>query len=371
MSDRLKDAYGPDVARRIAAMVKAVFPAFPDRAFLRDALAGYESLELMARGRHLAAALARHLPRDFAEAARILVASMDAPIAPSGGAMASFVFMPHAVFVAEHGLDHFEAAMAAQHAITQRFTAEFSIRPFLERHPERTLERLAAWTRDESPHVRRLVSEGTRPRLPWAPRLRAFQRDPAPVLTLLEMLRDDPERYVQRSVANNLNDIGKDHPEVLVETCARWMQDAPPARQWIVRHALRGAVKRGDAQALAVLGFGGGPALAITNARIAPRRAVVGGKLEIAFDVTNPSRKARRAVVDFRVHYVKANGRAAPKVFKLRVVDLAPGAGVRLAKSVSLADMTTRRHHPGRHEVEALIDGRPVPLGAFQLAKAR
>jgi 3-methyladenine DNA glycosylase AlkC len=370
MAEPLKNAYGPDIPRRIAAMVAAVHPGFEQRAFLRDALAGYEALELMPRGRHIARALAVHLPRDFEEAARILVASMDAPGEPFAGPMASFLFMPHACFVAEQGLDHFEASMAAQHAITQRFTAEFSIRPFLQRHPERTLERLAEWTRDPSPHVRRLVSEGTRPRLPWAPRLPQFQRDPSPVLRLLEALRDDPEPYVQRSVANNLNDIGKDHPGVLVETCERWMRGAPPSRQWIVRHALRGAVKRGDSRALAVLGFGGGASLEVTEAAITPRRAVVGGRVEIAFTITNPGRAMRRAVVDFRIHYVKANGRTAPKVFKLRTVELAAGEALRVAKTVSLADMTTRRHHAGRHEVEAWIDGRAVPLGAFELRRA-
>ena len=371
MAEPLKNAYGADIPRRIAAMVAAVHPSFPRAAFLRSALAGYEALELMPRGRHIARAFVPHLPPDFAEAARILVASMEAPPGPPPGAMASFIFMPHAFFVAERGLDDFEAAMAAQHAITQRFTAEFSIRPFLQRHPERTLARLAEWTRDASPHVRRLVSEGTRPRLPWAPRLRAFQRDPAPVLALLELLRDDPEPCVQRSVANNLNDIGKDHPGLLVATCRRWMEDAPPSRRWIVRHALRAAVKRGDAGALAVLGFGGGASLTVSRPALTPRRPVVGGRLEVAFDVANPTRAAKRAVVDFRIHYVKANGRPAPKVFKLRVVELAPGQSVRVAKGVSLADMTTRRHYPGRHVVEALVDGRAVALGAFELQPAR
>ena len=367
MAEPLKNAYGPEIARRIAAMVAAIHPRFEQRAFLRDALRGYEALELMPRGRHIARALALHLPRDFADAARILVDSMDAPVEPLAGPMASFLFMPHAFFVAEQGLDHFEASMAAQHAITQRFTAEFSIRPFLQRHPEETLARLAEWARDPSPHVRRLVSEGTRPRLPWAPRLPEFQRDPAPVLRLLEALRDDPEPYVQRSVANNLNDIGKDHPGVLAETCERWMRGAPPSRQWIVRHALRGAVKRGDPRALAVLGFGGGAGFVVSEPTLTPRRVRMGGRVEVAFTIANPGPGTRRAVVDFRIHYVKASGRTAPKVFKLRAIELAAGEATRVAKTVSLADMTTRRHHAGRHEVEAWIDGRAVPLGAFEL----
>ena len=368
MAEPLKSSYGPAIPRRIGAMIAAVHPDFDERAFVRDALRGYDALELMGRGRHIARALHGHLPRDFPVAARILVASMGPPQAGGGSGLAPFLYMPHAFYVAEHGLDHFEEAMAAQHAITQRFTAEFSIRPFLQRHPERTLARLHEWTADPNEHVRRLVSEGTRPRLPWAPRLPAFQRDPAPVLALLEALRDDPSLYVRRSVANNLNDIGKDHPELLVEVCRRWMRDAPPEREWVVRHALRVAVKRGDAGALRVLGFAGGEDLAVEAARVGPGRARIGGSVRVEFDVANRGRRPQRAVVDFRIHYVKASGRASPKVFKLKAVELAPGERVSLAKSVSLADMTTRRHHPGRHAVDALVNGRAVPLGTFLLA---
>ena len=178
---------------------------------MRDATRGLEALELMDRGRHVMRAMRTHLPQDPAEAIGILERSLGPPLdGTEGHGMAPFRYLPHVLFVATHGLRCFEASMRAQHALTQRFTAEFSVRPFLEAEPARTLARLTAWTRDPSPHVRRLVSEGTRPRLPWAGRLRAFQRDPTPTLALLERLKDDPHPYVRRSVANHLNDIGKD-----------------------------------------------------------------------------------------------------------------------------------------------------------------
>jgi 3-methyladenine DNA glycosylase AlkC len=225
----LKDSYGPEVPAAIADMIVGADPSFPRAAFLRDALAGYEDLELMARGRHIAAALARHLPADYERAVGTLVASLGPalgdPETASAG-MAPFLYLPHVVFVAERGLGHFEASMAAQHAITQRFSCELSIRAYIEAEQERTMARLAEWTRDPSVHVRRLVSEGTRPRLPWAPRLRRFMEDPSPVLPLLEALRDDPSGYVRRSVANNLNDIAKDHPQLVVEVAGRWL-DGP------------------------------------------------------------------------------------------------------------------------------------------------
>lgn len=258
--------------------------------------------------------------------------------------------------------------MRAQHALTQRFTAEFSIRAFLEKHPERTLARLRQWAADPSPHVRRLVSEGTRPRLPWAPRLRAFQRDPAPVIELLQLLKDDPELYVRRSVANNLNDIGKDHPALLVDVARRWLRDASPERRWIVNHALRSAVKRADAGALAALGYGGEAAVKVRGVAITPASPRIGGRVEIRFDVVSTSRKAQRLMVDLVVHFVKLRGTGA-KTFKLRALTLAPGEAATVGKTLTLTQLTTRKHHPGVHRVEALLNGRRVKLGEFRLRR--
>ncbi len=250
-----------------------------------------------------------------------------------------------------------------------RATAEFSIRPFLERYPDATLERLKVWTEDPSAHVRRLVSEGTRPRLPWAPRLRQFQKDPSPVLELLESLKDDSELFVRRSVANNLNDIGKDHPSILVETARRWMKDATDERRWLVRHALRSAVKRAEPNALAVLGFGDDANILVGNASITPACAVIGGSVAIAFDLTNEDSQNRRVLVDCRVHFIKASGKTSPKVFKIKTINLAPQETVRMEKSISLAEMTTRKHYPGTHKVDVMLNGSTRTLGAFELAQ--
>jgi 3-methyladenine DNA glycosylase AlkC len=362
----LKDLYGPDIPARIAAQIAAVHQAFPADAFVADALDGYEALELTPRARHIAAAMARHLPADYDDAIQIILASLGPPIpADEPMGMDPFLYAPHVYFVAANGLDHWEASMRAQYELTQRFSAEFSIRVFLEREPERTLARLREWTGDPSAHVRRLVSEGTRPRLPWAPRLRRFQEDPAPVLELLEMLKDDPSLYVRRSVANNLNDIGKDHPDVLVETCRRWLPGATDARHWLIRHALRSAVKRGDPGALDVLGYGRGGSIDISAVEISPLRATIGDPVRIEVTARNTDRTAVSVNVDLRIHFVKSNGSTSPKVFKLRHLDLGPGESSRLSRSVSLRQGTTRTHYPGEHRVEAIVNGETRPLGHF------
>ncbi|MDO9583312.1 MAG: DNA alkylation repair protein [Desulfomicrobium sp.] len=326
----------------------------------------------MDRGRRIARTLRKHLPDSYPEALSILLASIGErpPRTESDGGMASFLYLPHVQFVEEFGLEHFEASMNALHLLTQRFTGEFSVRPYIDRYEAESMALLARWTRDPNPHVRRLVSEGTRPRLPWASRLRRFQKDPTPVLTLLEALRDDPEEFVRRSVANNLNDIGKDHPGILIEVARRWMTDASTDRRALVRHALRFLVKRGNPDALAVLGYGEGAAIELGEVKIAPEVVAKGQTVTIEFAVRSASSSLQKVLVDLRVHYVKANGSTSPKVFKLKALELPAGGSASFKKRLSIADLTTRRHHAGTHRVEALVNGRIEPLGQFVVAES-
>ena len=371
MAAQLKLQFGTAVPREIARMIAAVHPDFDARSFLVRALRGYAPLTLTQRARQIAAALRHELPADYPVALRILMESAVQPRRHRARhGMSSFLFMPHGYFIAEHGLDHFGPSMAAQHLLTRLFTAEFSIRPFLQRHPRRTLALLARWARDPDPRVRRLVSEGTRPRLPWAARLPEFQRDPAPVLALIERLKDDPDPAVRRSVANNLNDIGRDHPALLVSTARRWLRDASPERQRLVRHALRSLVKQGNAGALSALGFGRPSQASVSAVTVSPARPRIGGQVAVRFTLSGRSPRTERLAVDLVVHYMKANGRSAPRTFKLKTLQLGPEGRVELAKTLSLAQMTTRRHHPGPHRLQVLINGRPIDLGHFQL-KAR
>jgi 3-methyladenine DNA glycosylase AlkC len=368
MAEALKNYFGPDVPARIARMIKEVDSAFDEDAFLADALAGYQALELTPRAWQIADALGRHLPEDFERAIEILIASLGPKldVAELTG-MDVFIYLPHVFFVAKFGVDHFEASMRAQYELTQRFTAEFSIRVFLERYPERTLARLREWARDSNVHVRRLVSEGTRPRLPWAPRLRAFQENPGPVLELLDLLKDDPELLVRRSVANNLNDIGKDNPAALIETCRRWMRETTPERSWLVRHALRSAVKRGEPEALEILGFVPASGVEVRDLHIAPAVAPIGDSVTFTVHLANEAATRKLLLVELRVHFIKANGRPSPKVFALKKLEIEPSRSAQLTKTISLAQHTTRTHYPGQHRVEVLVNGVPRRAGVFDV----
>jgi hypothetical protein len=195
--------------------------------------------------------------------------------------------------------------------------------------------------------------------------LRAYQKDPAPVLELLELLKDDPHLYVRRSVANSLNDVAKDHPDLAVQLCSQWMNGASAERKWIVNHALRSLVKAGHPGALQVLGVGARPKILVTAARFTPRTVRLGGKVKFEFDLT--SQKQQTLQVDYRVHFVKANGKTAAKTFKLRRMDLTAGDFVTLSSSVSFAPMTTRKSYKGVHLFEAVVNGTVFPLGSVRL----
>ena len=368
MAEPLKNQFGPDVPAWIAAQLVAVDPSFDQAGFVARCLDGFEDLELTPRARHISDALAEFLPDDRGQALQLLIDSLHEENAEDDlTGMEGFRHLPHVFFVADHGLDHFETAMEAQYELTKRFTAEFSIRSYLEHHPEATLARLHEWALDPNVHVRRLVSEGTRPRLPWAPRLRAFQEDPTPVLELLELLKDDPEEYVRRSVANNLNDIAKDHPELVDEVARRWWSDGDETRRKLIRHGLRTLVKHGDPAALEILGYTADSPLRVGLVLIDPGRVPIGGKIRIEVTLTNPGDAPAAGLVDLRIHFVKASGSTGPKVFKGAEVIIGPGDEATVRKTVSIAQQSTRTHHPGTHRVEILLNGVAHQGGSFEV----
>ncbi len=377
MATTLKSQYGLDVARWLAARVRAVLPAFDVARFERTVARGYAALSLTDRGRRMADVLAELLPADVPEALAVLARSWGPPIAGDelvGLGLSLFDYLPDVYFVATYATAHVDEALAFQHGLTQRFSAEFSLRAFLDRWPEETFAALSRWVKDPSPHVRRLVSEGTRPRLPWAPRVVSLDAHPERALALLDELKDDSSSMVRRSVANHLNDVAKFEPKLVLATCRRWLSPASKpseARRELVAHALRTLVKKGDAEALRLLGFGAQAALTVDGLVVRPRRVVEGDAVLVEGRVHNPGKTAARAVVAVRVHYVKANGRTSPKTFKVKEVTLPPGAAYALSYRVQTRRMTTRRHHAGRHAVEVVVNGAATPAGDFVLTLGR
>lgn len=374
MAEPLKNAFSPALVASIAHEITRVHPHFAGDAFLQQATRNLAQLELTGRARQVAGALRDHLPTAYDQALRVLVASLGPPLTMTEGfGMAVFRYLPHVYLIAEHGPaqpHHLAASLAALRELTQRFTSEWGIRPFIEQHYDHTMAVLATWIDDDSVHVRRLVSEGCRARLPWAGRLRCFQRDPTPAIALLDRLVDDPEIYVRRSVANHLGDIAKDHPEVAVATAQRWITERDSAeRRWIAAHGLRALAKQGHVGVLTLLGVGTPAKVALSVATFTPRRIRIGAQVTIAVTLRSTSRRPQDLRIDLVVHYVKANGETGAKTFIVDRVHLEPAAQLPLTHTLKLADLTTRKHHPGTHRVELLVNGARLPLGSFTLTR--
>ena len=347
-------------------------PALNTAEFVRDASANFASQELKERSNAIRNAMVLHLPDSFPELSKILVQSLASDtceaesFGPGSDGIHGWYVQPMADAIAVKGLDDFDRAFPALAEMTKRFTAEFAVRPFLDQDPQRAMAWMARFARDPNFHVRRLASEGCRPRLPWGMRLRAFVADPSPILPILTALRDDPEEYVRRSVANNLNDIAKDHPDLVVEIAAEWMTGADRDRQRLVRHACRSLIKAGHVGALKALGYGKAR-VRVDNLAVHTPNVILGSALEFGFDVVSQAKTSQPLVVDYIIHHKKADGTLSPKVFKLKIMDLPGGQTVHVKKRHPIRPITTRVYYPGHHKVEIVVNGTTLGCSNFQL----
>lgn len=350
---------GPQALTTIADAGAAASPRFDRTGFLTAATDGLDALSIMERVRHIADALHPALPADYATALNVIGAM--APRLTHG-----FQAVAVTEYVARYGLDDFDRSMDALATLTRFGTAEFAIRPFLAQDADRALGTMGRWTSSDDEHVRRLASEGARPRLPWAARVPALKADPTRAAHILEVLKADPAIYVRKSVANHLNDIAKDRPDWLLDRLAEWPQDNPHTA-WIVRHALRTLIKQGEPRALALIGVGHGAAVTVRKFAVEPSAVRLGERIAIAAEITSDSTVNQPLVVDYRVHYARAGGKTAAKVFKWKTFDLAGDDTVALRISQVIRDFSTRRHHSGRHAVELIVNGETMATSGFEL----
>lgn len=365
MPEPFKNLFNVPLIDSMGEHLRRVYPGFDAAGFIAAASEGLDELELKARSDNIEQALERFLPGDFATSAGILVASLDTVADTSdtefeNGDMEhgirGWAVMPMADYIARKGQDHVEISLAALREMTMRFSSEFAIRPFLDVHKNETLKALTLWSRDKNHHVRRLVSEGSRPRLPWGMRLPQFITDPSPVIELLQILKDDPSEYVRRSVANNLNDIAKDHPDRVAVIAANWMQGASKDRQRLVRHGLRTLIKNGHPGALQALGYG--PAkLILSRFEVLTPEVVFGNALEFELEISSAAESDQPLIIDYIVHHKRANGKTTPKVFKWQTLTLKRGSSLKATRRHNIKPITTRRYYPGQHRVEIMING--------------
>ena len=355
----LKEIFDKGRFLTVARDVAAIYPAFDKARFLEVALAGIDELSLMQRLRRMTEALHETLPSDYEQTLEILRAL--APQIKHG-----FATMVLSDYVGQYGQHAFDVSMDALKYFTGFGSSEFAVREFIRKDLKRALATMEVWSRDESEAVRRLASEGCRPRLPWSFRLDAILADPALAAPILENLRADPSLYVRKSVANHLNDVTKVHPDWVLDRLATWpIENSHTA--WIARHALRSLIKAGDAGALAVIGATEHVEVKLSKFTVTPRHVALGERITLSFDLASTSADSQRLVIDYRMHYVKKSGATSAKVFKLKELTLDGKQRVSIERSQNIRDFTTRVHYAGRHDVEILVNGVCLAKAFFEL----
>lgn len=366
-TNAMKDGLNAAAIERIGKSIARVMPHFNADKFQSDAEKGIGSLELKARVQHLIHILHTHYNVPFITLCEYL---HNLPSVWDSGnvhnSKASFAAWPVIDYIAVHGLTHPQESLLLLEKLTPLFTAEFAVRPFIQAHPELAYNQLLKWCENENEHVRRLASEASRPRLPWGMRLSLFINDPQPLRKILEKLKADDSLYVRRSVANNLNDIGKDHPDWVIEICYDWKQDNNEKTNWIIKHALRSLIKAGNPRVFPLLGYAEKPNAVISALTLKKNNIAINTPLEFSFTVDGGD-KTECLVIDYVIYFMKANGRLSPKVFKLKNVSLPAHTQLSINKKHSFKLITTRTYYAGKHEIAIHINGKEMVRTEFSL----
>lgn len=359
MAEALKDKYlSIDFFKQLTTDLKDAYPALKHKTFYQDCVAPLAEMELKQRITHTTLTVGRHLPANYKEAIKILYAFSRDKTERLG-----YLFMPE--FVARFGLQDFKTSMNALRDFTQYSSAEFAIREFLNKDFEKTFTVMLQWAEHENEHVRRLASEGSRPRLPWASQLPMVIKNPSLAWPVLELLKNDPAKYVQKSVANHINDISKDHPDWLLKKLNKWKQNNKNT-DWIIKHGCRTLIKQANPGALQLFNVEKA-AIKLTGFRLSKRDISLGESLAFYFDISSTINKSQELVIDYLIHYVKKNGQTQHKVFKLKSFELQAGITKHISKNHRFQPFTTRQHYSGKHHLEIMINGEIMASASFKL----
>lgn len=367
MADALKDMFSKKFYERLAYEFNKVDKNFHSDKFVKEVTKGLDALSLNQRMRNTTVVLKQHLPNDYKKSVDIL-----SKVVPEFKSHYTSFLFPD--YIGQYGHNDFKLSLEALKYFTQFGSSEFAIREFLKRDFDKTLSVMKKWAEDKNHHVRRLASEGCRPRLPWSFNLEEVVKNPNHTLPILEMLKADKELYVKKSVANHLNDFSRLHTDWMLKVINSWDRKNEHTA-WIVKHASRTLIKKGDQRSLAVFDYEKYPQLKIENWKIGKPAGRTGGlkiklgdNFSFSFDVISEKAKSQKLVIDYAIHYQKKSGELAPKVFKLKDLDLKAKQTVSISKSHSFKNFTTRVHYPGKHAVEIFVNGKSYVKKEFVLA---
>lgn len=360
MADKLKDILFPlEKVQLFASVLKDVYPSFQSEEFVATVCdKDWPERELKEKMRHTTLCLHKFLPQNFEKAVELLVA-----IVPKVTGFEAIV-LPD--YVEVYGQEHRDIALPALGELTKCGSSEFAIRPFLNKDLEGAMKYMLSWADNDDFKVRRFASEGCRPRLPWASGVPALKKDPSLILPILEKLKDDPEEFVRKSVANNLNDISKDHPELVLDICEHW-QGKSKNTDWIIKHACRTLLKQGNKRAMLLFGFANPELMKVEDFELSNTSPAIGDDISFSFKLALDTKEEQKVRIEYIVHYVKASGKTSPKVFQIKEVEMKPGLHT-INKKHTFKNMSTRKHYPGEHTFEIIINGDVKASAKLQLS---
>ncbi|HBE9729888.1 TPA: DNA alkylation repair protein [Clostridioides difficile] len=347
MPELLKNMYNRESLYEVAVAIQSVYNSFKVDEFIKSTMdETWNNLELKARCRKISMSLGMYLPEDYKEALSILEKSVT-------GFYFAFFFPD---FVEVYGQDdiNWDLSISALERNTEYWSSEFAVRAFIIKDEERMMAQMRKWSKHKSEHVRRLASEGCRPQLPWGQAISKFKKDPTPVLPILEQLKTDTSTYVQKSVANNLNDISKTHPDLVISIAKDWY-GKNKSTNWIVKHGCRTLLKKGNRDVLALFGYDDTTSINLQDFTLETTSISIGEDLTFSFNIL--AKKATKTRLEYGIDYMKSNGKRNRKIFKISEVSLKENEKKSYMKKHSFADVSVRKHYPGIHSIAIIING--------------
>jgi len=376
MAEPFKNMFNEQFFERFTKDLKRVINDFDAPGFVSQLMDDeWEGREFKQRIVHITTVLKKFLPADYKEAIAKILELLDyvENIHPDYSVIDDTKYgltleygMILDNYVEQYGLDDYETSVKAIEKITQFSSCEFSTHPFIIKYPNEMMAQMLVWSNHEHWGVRRLASEGCRPRLPWAMALPNLKKDPTPIIPILENLKNDPARFVRLSVANNLNDIAKDNPEIVFELAKKWRGESKEV-DWIIKHGCRTLLKQGNPEVMELFGLDGVKNISIENFQISNPKVKVGDSLEFSFNLLNNSNKKAKIRLEYGIYYQKANGTLTKKVHKISEKEYVANSTTRITRRHSFKVVTTRKLHLGLHQVSAIINGNEFEKYAFDL----
>lgn len=360
MAEALKDMFNKKFYERLAMELNKADKNFHSGNFVKDVTKGLEELSLNQRLRNTTITMKKYLPSDYKRSVDIIL-----QVVPEFKSHYTCFIFPD--FVGQYGHEQVNLSLDALKELTKYGTSEFAIREFLKRDLKGTLKVMNKWADDKNYHVRRLASEGCRPRLPWSYNLPEIMNNPELTRPILEKLKADKELYVKKSVANHLNDFSRTHTDWMIKLLNNWDKNNEHTA-WIIKHASRTLIKKGHPGSLAIFNFENNPKISLENLKLKSTKIKLGENLDFSFNLVSEKNKSQKLVIDYAIHYAKSTGSKSRKVFKLKELELEAGATARISKAQSFKNFSTRKHYAGKHILEIMVNGKSFVEKEFMLS---